>query len=391
MKDDEYLLNPSNLSASYVSKTEIIMNVVLTLEARTDSIQWRQLWSLAALYGSIVIGWIAYQNYQPKLLEKFHFTEFTLFLAIAQGLILIVTPPVAGKIGDRFRVKQGHRLPIITLGISFAAMVFMAVAFTLFTNPGEIFRWILPVLIIFWLIAMSIFTSPALSTIELFTPIERMPKAMALLTIVGNLLYALEPVIVDIIDFLGAPLTFVTGGLVVFLAGYLLRENSLSLFKQKRDFVKARLEDSGERQWSFIFMMGIGMGLATSVMFNLFPPVYNSLLGVDGKWMLVMILVLSAALSMPLSNVVNRLGLRRSFFRGMVVVLMSMAAIFMAGSAWLLILLTIIFTVVYTILSVSTLPLAIQLARGDEKVFCVGIFFSGVALPDAVIQILMNL
>ena len=391
MKDDEYLLNPSNLSASYVSKTEIIMNVALTLEARTDSIQWRQLWSLAALYGSIVIGWIAYQNYQPKLLEKFHFTEFTLFLAIAQGLILIVTPPVAGKIGDRFRVKQGHRLPIITLGISFAAMVFMAVAFTLFTNPGEIFRWILPVLIIFWLIAMSIFTSPALSTIELFTPIERMPKAMALLTIVGNLLYALEPVIVDIIDFLGAPLTFVTGGLVVFLAGYLLRENSLSLFKQKRDFVKARVEDTGERQWSFIFMMGIGMGLATSVMFNLFPPVYNSLLGVDGKWMLVMILVLSAALSMPLSNVVNRLGLRRSFFRGMVVVLMSMAAIFMAGSAWLLILLTIIFTVVYTILSVSTLPLAIQLARGDEKVFCVGIFFSGVALPDAVIQILMNL
>ena len=391
MKDDEYLLNPSNLSASYVSKTEIIMNVALTLEARTDSIQWRQLWSLAALYGSIVIGWIAYQNYQPKLLEKFHFTEFTLFLAIAQGLILIVTPPVAGKIGDRFRVKQGHRLPIITLGISFAAMVFMAVAFTLFTNPGEIFRWILPVLIIFWLIAMSIFTSPALSTIELFTPIERMPKAMALLTIVGNLLYALEPVIVDIIDFLGAPLTFVTGGLVVFLAGYLLRENSLSLFKQKRDFVKARVEDTGERQWSFIFMMGIGMGLATSVMFNLFPPVYNSLLGVDGKWMLVMILVLSAALSMPLSNVVNRLGLRRSFFRGMVVVLMSMAAIFMAGSAWLLILLTIIFTVVYTILSVSTLPLAIQLARGDEKVFCVGIFFSGVALPDAVIQIFMNL
>ncbi|HET7178537.1 MAG TPA: hypothetical protein VFI14_02380, partial [Chryseosolibacter sp.] len=29
------------------------------------SIQWKQLWSLAALYGSIIIGWIAYENYQP--------------------------------------------------------------------------------------------------------------------------------------------------------------------------------------------------------------------------------------------------------------------------------------------------------------------------------------
>ena len=57
------------------------------------------MWSLAALYGSIVIGWIAYQNYQPKLLEKFHFTEYTLFLTLAQGLILVITPPIAGKIG----------------------------------------------------------------------------------------------------------------------------------------------------------------------------------------------------------------------------------------------------------------------------------------------------
>jgi MFS family permease len=355
-------------------------------EEHTDSIQWRQLWSLAALYGSIVIGWIAYQNYQPKLLEKFHFTEFALFLTIAQGLILVITPPIAGKIGDRFRIKNGHRLPIITLGISFAAMVFMAVAFTLFTNPGEIFRWILPILIILWLIAMSIFTSPALSTIELFTPMERMPKAMALLTIVGNLLYALEPVIVDIIDFLGAPLTFVTGGLVVFLSGYFLRENSLSLFKQKGITEPAMKIESGENHWTFIFLMGIGMGLATSVMFNLFPPVYDRLLGVDGKWMLVVILVLSAIVSLPLSNVINQLGLKRSFYRGMVVIILSIAAIFLTNSAIVLVVLTVVFAVVYAVLSVSTLPLAIQLARSEEKVLCVGIFFSGVALPDAIIQ-----
>ncbi|CAN5390026.1 hypothetical protein BH10BAC4_BH10BAC4_03070 [soil metagenome] len=358
----------------------------LTQNEKAVSIQWKQLWSLAALYGSIVIGWIAYQNYQPKLLEKFHFTEFALFLTIAQGLILIVTPPVAGKIGDRFRVKNGHRLPIITLGISFAAMVFMAVAFTLFTNPGEIFRWVLPVLIILWLIAMSIFTSPALSTIELFTPIERMSKAMALLTIVGNLLYALEPVIVNIIDFLGAPLTFVTGGLIVFLSGYFLSKNSLSLFKQNGKSEPVVKSVATENQWSFILLMGSGMVLATSVMFNLFPPVYDRLLGVDGKWMLVLILVLSGVLALPLSNVVNQLGLKRSFYRGMVVIILSMAAIFLTANAWILVGLTLVFTVVYAVLSVSTLPLAIQLARSNEKVLCVGIFFSGVALPDAIIQ-----
>jgi hypothetical protein len=32
------------------------------------------------------------------------------------------------------------------------------------------------------------------------------------------------------------------------------------------------------------------------------------------------------------------------------------------------------------------LPLAIQKANYYEKVFCVGIFFSGVALPDGIIE-----
>ncbi len=362
------------------------MDIALTQEKKTVSIQWKQLWSLAALYGSIVIGWIAYQNYQPKLLEKFHFTEFTLFLTITQGLILIATPPIAGIIGDKFRVKNGHRLPIITLGISFAAMVFMAVAFTLFTNPGEIFKWILPVLIVLWLISMSIFTSPALSTIELFTPIDRLPSAMALLTIVGNLLYALEPVIVDIIDYLGAPLTFISGGLVVFMSGYLLRENSLGLFNQSWQESAVKKSTLPGNHKPFIFLMGIGMGLATSVMFNLFPTLFTKVLTIDGKLVLVMILLLTALLSIPMSNVVSSLGLKRSFYRSTIVILLCMLSILTASTAPVMIVLIVVFAIVYTVLSVSTLPLAIQLSNHDDKVFCVGIFFSGVALPDAIIK-----
>src|SRR5687768_15813609 len=87
----------------------------------STTIQWKQLWSLAALYASIIIGWIAYANYQPKLLVQFGFTDFALFLIMTQAIILVVTPPIAGKIGDRFRFEKGHRLPIISSGISFAA------------------------------------------------------------------------------------------------------------------------------------------------------------------------------------------------------------------------------------------------------------------------------
>jgi len=359
-----------------------------------EAIQWKQMWSLAALYGSIVIGWIAYQNYQPKLLVQFHFDDFTFVLTLAQAIILVVTPPLAGKIGDRYRFQQGHRIPVITAGISFASMVFMAVAFTLFTNPGEIFRWILPVLIVFWLIAMSIFTSPALSTMELFSPMDKLPRAMAILTIVANLIYAVEPVIVDLIDYIGAPLTFISGGVVVFISGLALKKNSLTLLALHEENIAegtASAPAAEKSNYGFIFFMGVVLGTATTVLFNLFPGILETKLNTlfndwEGKFILVKILVVSALISWPVSIVVNKYGLERSFWVAFGMVMVSMASIFVFESMVVVLIMTLVFAVAFTTLSVSALPMAIQRASFHEKVFCVGIFFSGVALPDGILE-----
>lgn len=369
----------------------------LPISQERNSIQWKQLWSLAALYGSVVIGWIAYQNYQPKLLEKFHFTDFSFLLMVFQGIILVVTPLFAGRLGDRYRFQQGHRIPIITTGISFAAMVFMAVAFTLLSDPGEIFKWVLPILIVFWLIAMSIFTSPALSTLELFTPVDKLPRAMAMLTIVANLIYSIEPVIVDIIDYAGAPITFMAGGAVVFLSGYALKKNSLTLFKlsdnKEQRPIAAITFDTQRSRFGYIFFLGLALGLPTTIMFNIFPGLLAEKLGVlfngmSGKIMLVNILVLSALISLPVSRLVNTLGLQKSFWMSFALIVISIVSILLLESSLLVLVMTVLFAVMFTSLSVSSLPLAIRRSNYYEKVFCVGIFFSGVALPDGIVKVI---
>jgi MFS family permease len=370
-----------------------------SIHRKDNLIQWKQLWSLAALYGSIVIGWIAYQRYQPKLLVQFNFTDFSLLLVIAQGLILTITPPIAGKLGDRYRFEKGHRIPVITAGISFAAMIFMAVAFTLFSNPNEIFKWILPVLIIFWLIAMSIFTSPALSTMELFTPVDKLPKAMAILTIVANLIYSLEPVIVDIIDFLGAPITFMAGGVVVFISGYALKKNSLSLFSKQdnKEDAHASISTNTQRsRFGYIFFLGIVLGIATTVLFNMFPEILQVKTGTwmqtsNGKLLIVDILVLSAVVSWPISNLVNKVGMDRSFWISSVGIAISIVSIFVFQSTAIVVIMTMVFALMFATLSVSSLPLAIKYSNYSQKVFCVGIFFSGVALPDGIVETLQAL
>ena len=48
-----------------------------SLITEDTGVLWKQLFSLATLYASVIIGWIAYYNYQPILLETYNFTDLT--------------------------------------------------------------------------------------------------------------------------------------------------------------------------------------------------------------------------------------------------------------------------------------------------------------------------
>lgn len=362
----------------------------------TLDIQWPQLLSLAALYSSIIIGWIAYYNYQPILLKAYRFENLSFFLLIAQGIILVVTPPIAGRFGDKYRFTKGHRIPIITAGISFAAMIFMAVAFGLISNPNDTFRWMFPFLIIFWLFGMSIFTSPALSTVELFTPIDKIPRAMAVLTIASNLIYALEPVIVDIINTLGAPVTFILGGVLVSLSGYALKKNSLKLFKGNREPARQPRESKKASRYEMIIIVGIVVGVVTTILFNLLPDhIYDNFSSSktflpEGKWILVIILATSGIIAIPMSNAVSHLGLSTSFTFSAVVSLASLVLLLFSSSFALSLILVGVFIVTFALLSVSALPLALNHSGFRNKVLCVGLFFSGVELPNGILEIVLG-
>lgn len=362
----------------------------------SENVHWQQLLSLTALYASIIIGWIAYYNYQPILLETYRFQNLSFLLVIAQGIILVVTPVFAGRIGDRYRFSKGHRLPIIAAGISFTAMIFMAVAFSLLASPGESFRWIFPILIVSWLFGMSLFTSPALSTMELFTPVEKIPRAMAVLTIVSNLLYALEPVIIDLINFLGAPVTFMVGGLAVLISGYALKKTSLHLFKNNGEPAPPKYVDKRARaRFSKVFIQGVVLGLVTTVLFNVLPGVLHTRFSFSysfipqAKWLLVGILVLSALVSWPASYLVTKIGTYKAYRGSALVSILSLALLLIPGFLFIAVPLLIIFIIAFTVLAVSALPLAMQRAGYYQKVLCVGIFFAGVEVPNGILEALL--
>ncbi len=348
---------------------------------------WKQLLSLTLLYASVIIGWIAYYNYQPQLLENYNFTDLTLFLFIVQGIIMVITPMIAGRLGDKFRVSHGKRLPLISAGVSFAAMIFMATAFTLFTDPGPIFKWILPGLITLWLFSMALFTSPAISTIELFVPANRLPTAMAMLTIVYGLLYAIEPVIVDIIEFLGAPLTFVVGGVAVFLSGMLMKSNTgiIKDVPKKTELAKS--------DYTYAFVLGIALGLATTILFNMFPGWFEErnfhLFGISGSGAVSLILALVAILSLPLSKFAEGRAIYFTILLSILAAFAIIGGIYLSSNYYILMVLTILFAAAYSMMSVSFLPLALSVVKDSSKVFGVGVFFAGFELPNGILEAIL--
>lgn len=353
--------------------------------SKSGKILWKQLIALTALYASVIIGWIAYYNYQPKLLEQYEFTDLTVFLFIVQGIILVITPMIAGKLGDKYRHNAGKRLPIISAGISFAAMIFMSVAFTLIINPGPIFKWVLPFLIIFWLFSMALFTSPAISTIELFVPAKRLPRAMAMLTVVYGLLYAIEPVIVFLIDTIGAPLTFVVGGVAVFFSGLALKRTSGEIIDTPK-----KVSELGKSDYSYSLVLGIVFGIVTTILFNLIPEWLDKkgvvIFELEGAAEVSMVLAAVAIFSVPISRYVESRSVHLSVLISVLALFSLIAGIYYLDSPAMIISLLVLFALFYAMMSVSFLPLALSIVKDRNKVFGVGVFFAGFELPNGILE-----
>lgn len=366
------------------------------MEKNVSQIRWQQIFSLLALDVAIIISWIAYHEYQPKLLEQFNFTDFSFALTVIQAIVLTIMPPIAGLIADKIRKKGGHQLPVITVGVSVTAMVFMAVAFTVLQNPVGDIRWILPFMITLWLISMNIFHSPAISTIELFVPAEKLPQVIALFVIVTDLVRAIEPIIVDIIDFFGAPLTFAAGGVLILGTGFLLKKTSSNLplaEEEKRILAQSNTNSNFQR----VLVLGFAVGIATTLLLNIFPNIYDVSLAqmqnyeLKGNFFVSILLVISALVSYPISRWVEERNLQTLVLAGFVGLFLLATAIFVISNPYLLGILSVGYVILFALISVCSLPIAFSNISAAQKVFGIGLFFSGVELANGLVDILLQM
>lgn len=356
-------------------------------------IRWTQVLSLLGLDLAILLSWMGYNEYQPRLVERFGYGRNAFAFLVVQTLIMVVTPPVAGYLTDRLLAHGGVRLVVVNLGIAMAAMVFMATALAVTGQPGAWITALFPVLIVLWLISMNIFHSPAISMLELYAPPNLLTAVASLFTLLAGLTAALEPSMTVLIDSLGAPLTFAAGGIAVFVAGSWFLRSSRNIEVQRESDSAAAPETS---EFALILAMGLGLGLGVgeAIMNDLLPrwiAVKGDLSpGYGPAGQSSFLYALSALVAWPLGMTGNR------FTAEWLALIGGLGMLLLGSAAWLLPppmahAVLWIFPAVYSALAVASLPVAFARLRPGHKVLGVGLLFSGVELAVGLVKIALNL
>jgi MFS family permease len=362
-----------------------------------NSANWNQIYSLLALNAAIVISWIAYHNYQPKVLEIFHFQQLSLFLVVAQAVILVLIPPVAGFIGDKVIQTGGNRFVVFTVGISVTAMVFMCVAFTVGTASTVNLTSALPFMIVIWLISMNIFHSPANSMLEMFAPAKSLPSAMALMVLTTDLLYAIEPLIVGFVDLIGPVLTFALGGVLLIVTGYAFRKTTKNLsFTRNYDEAK-----TSESNFMAVLFAGLVFGLAVALLKNYIPEKLDLILNamraqgsgisLTGSWILSITLVIAALAAWPLSRIVDRIGVGKALAYGLAGTFICLAIATVLTNAYTVIAFSFLSAPFFSLASVAAFPFALGKLSIKNVTLGAGIFFGSVELADGIMNIMQKM
>ncbi|MCT7948355.1 MFS transporter [Ancylothrix sp. C2] len=281
----------------------------------TRGILWRCVWGLAALQAAITFSWMAYEISQPKILQTYEFTGLVVYFGMAQGLLSAVIDPLIGAFSDRFQITTGSRWPVINIGVILTGLIFVSVALTLQINPSVGWRWVLPVLMLFWVASMKIFQTPAISLLSRYAPPDELPRANAVLTLVAGLVGSLGPFVGKVIDLLGGVVTFLLGAIVLVLAAtvmkYLLPRKALNV-KTNRIYYREKLSF-----FIYIFVVGVCAGMLVNFVLAVFPIVLQEELAVGVEFIAALMLFVAGVSAIFLGNLAVKLGNQKALLLGM--------------------------------------------------------------------------
>jgi MFS family permease len=352
----------------------------------TRNINWETIFALAALDAGIIISWTAYHNFQPKLLEHFHFRHLEKFVLIAQSVVILTVPLLAGWLTDYYRRKNGSGFSVFAIGISVASMIFMTVAFTISDQAFLNLVWLLPAMIIFWLISMNVFHSPANSILEAFSKSPELPLMMAVLTLTKVVIHGLKPVLLSTLEKAGGSFTFLTGGVILIVTGIWFARSTKRLSIDHH-------EDGEKDRFHIVLLFGLLAGLVNSLILHFFPDILQAKFGeretiFQDHFYISIVLGGAAIATFPLSKLVQRQGIYKSLVMAMLIAFTAMLVILVSHVFVVSVTASLVLALAYSVVLITAFPYALNNISPRNATFGTGLFFASFEFFEVIFALL---
>ncbi|WP_434686549.1 MFS transporter [Pseudanabaena minima] len=363
------------------------MNVTTNAHINSPTkIIWRQVWGLAALLAAITFSWIAYGFYQPKILARIGFVDLALWLGIFQGLLGAIVEPVVGWFSDRVLRRFGSRLPLIVVGVTLAGLIFVIVSWLVETQLSEGMRWIVPVLMTVWVIAMIIFRGPAIALLQGFAPTNQLPKANAVLALVLAITSATSPILGLLLKQIGASMTFILGAIALLMGSVLLWSSS------PRHLVTATSPEVSTPKaitksvvmYALPFVVGLGSGLEINLLLHVLPhSLFQAIGNLSVEYVQSGILLVAGLSTLPLRSLFRRQKVIWGMGLGLAAIASCLTLILLSQNGIYLIAIGAIASVALGLVLTNTIPLALSMVDPSQAGFGTGLYFGGSGMATA--------
>ena len=377
------------------------MNVVT--DAQTNSfpnaptkILWQQVWGLAALLAAITFSWIAYGFYQPRILARIGFVDLAIWLGIFQGLLGAIVEPIVGWFSDRILGRFGSRLPQVVVGVTLAGLIFVIASWLVETQLAEGMRWIVPVMMTMWVIAMIIFRGPAIALLQGFAPTSQLPQANAILALVLAVTSATSPILGLILKQIGASMTFILGAIALLIGSVLLWASMPRhlVTATSPEVSTTKLTAKSLVLYALPFVVGLGSGLEINLLLHILPrQLSQSLGGISVEYIQSGILLVAGISTLPLRSLLKSLFRRHQVTFGMGIGLAAIAGCLtltvLSQNGVYLIFMSAIAAMALGLVLTNTIPLALAMVPPNQAGFGTGLYFGGNGMATAVFAALV--
>ncbi len=357
-----------------------------------QGVLWLQVASLAGVQAAITLSWVIYGSYLPQLLNKFGFpAAFATSVLIVENALAAVMEPVMGGLSDQAQRWMGTRFPLISGGVILSSALFITIpAVVIFGNPIGAVRWILPIVLIAWALAMAVFRSPAVSLLGRYAKPAALPQAASLLTLTGGLIGAFRPFANKLVLGWGPAVTFAIGSFVLLGSVGVLRlvhppETPLSSTESPDSSPSLRASGySLVAALGLIFLTAASLAWGSSFLMAILQKVVKTQLSAVNIGLAMFVIAIALALAaLPAGIIAVKLGNQRAMLYGVGATIGLMILIALTPIWAILVVMVIALVAALSLIVNGAVPYALSLVPPQRSGLGTGMYFGGTAAASS--------